>query len=353
MEFSKEFIDLITKVLKNRALIIKVALVGAAFGLVVALSLPKTFVARTSFAPESEQRLGSGVSSLASMMGANFDTSMDAISVDMFPYVVSSTPFVFKLFDLPVQTVAGEETTLLEFMKNNHKEPWWSHVKNAPFKLIAKIKKLFKKKNTSTLSTTGDELDIKNLPGKERSVVRYFAQNLIILSDKKSGRVDLSLEMQDPLVAATVLEAVVESLKEYMTDYRSAKERDVIENLEIIAESRKLDYYKTQQVYADFLDANKNIVSSRIQADQLKLQQEMQLAYNVYSHVATQLESARVKELQAKPVFVVLEPVSIPRRPTGPGAMFFMILFAMMTGFVALVWVLFGKDLYNKCKNNL
>lgn len=352
MEFSKELIELITKALKNRAVIIKVALVGAVLGLVIALSLPKTYIARTSFAPESEQKFGSGVSSLASMMGASFDTSMDAISVDMFPYVVSSTPFVFNLFDLPVETVTGEQTTLLNFMKDHHKEPWWNHVMSAPFKLIAKIKMLFKKKDAAR-PIPSDELDIKNLPGKERSVVRYFAQHLIVLSDKKSGRIDVTLEMQDPLVTATVLDAVVESLKEYMTEYRSAKERDVIKNLEVITETRKLDYYQTQQAYADFLDANKNLVSSRAQAQQLKLQQEMQLAYNVYSHVATQLESARVKELQAKPVFVVLEPVAIPRRPTGPGAMFYMILFAMMFGFTALLWVLFGKDLYNKCKNNL
>ena len=347
-----DIMELVAKLWKNRSMIIKWCVVGAVIGLVVGFSLPRVYRSHVSLAPEIEQRIGSGVSSIASMMGVSLDNSIDAISVDMFPSVVSSTPFVFSLFDLQVETIKGEKFTLLEYMKNHQKSPWWNHVLNAPFKLLSMIKDLFTKDEADETEMTS-ELNIKNLPPRERSVVRYFAKNLIVMIDKKTGKMDFSIEMQDPLVAATVLEAVVENIKEYMVDYRTAKEKEYTKNLEVICASRKAEYYNTQQVYADFLDSNKNISNSRILAERERLQQEMNLAYQVYSQVATQLEAARIKELQSKPVFVVIEPVTIPRFSAGPGKLSLMILFTMLAGFVAVSWVLFGKDLFRKFKNNL
>ena len=120
-----------------------------------------------------------------------------------------------------------------------------------------------------------------NLPKKEREVIKYFANNLKVNIDKKTEKTEMSLEMQDPLVVATVMNAVVENLKEYMSDYRTSKARQDAENLSVICAERKADYYKAQQQYAAYADANKNVVRQSAQAEQERLQQEMQLAYQV------------------------------------------------------------------------
>lgn len=346
-----DLLDLIANIWNNKKFIFTFCAVGALVGLLIFVSLPRTYVAKMSFAPEAEQKLGSGVSSIASMMGVSFDTSVDAISTEMYPYVVNSTPFVFDLFDLQVETKDSLRTDLLDYMKNHQKKPWWKHVMSFPSKAVGWVVKQFNDENDSL--AVSRELDLTNLPGKERSVVKYFEKNLIIIIDKKTGRLDVSLEMQDPMVAATTLSAVVENLKEYMIDYRTTKEREDITNFEIICNNRKLDYYEAQAAYAEFADANKNLVRLNAQAEQLKLQQEMQLAYQVYSQVAAQLEAARIKEQQSKPVFVILEPVTIPIRPSGPGILAYMLLFAMLAGFAAATWVLFGRDLYAKIINKL
>ena len=181
----------------------------------------------------------------------------------------------------------------------------------------------------------------------------YLSKKINVTVDKKTGKTQLSLEMQDPLVVATVLDAVVSNLKEFMSDYRTSKSRQDVKNLTVICDQRKQDYYAAQKAYADYMDSNKNVIRQSAQAERQRLQQEMNLAYQVYSQVATQLEGARIKTQQDKPVFAVISPANVPLRKSGPSKAKLLIGFTFLAGCCAAAWVLFGKDLWKKFKNNL
>lgn len=55
-----------------------------------------------------------------------------------------------------------------------------------------------------------------------------------------------------------------------------------------------------------------------VRAEQERLQNDMSLAYQVYSQVANQLQVARAKVQEEKPVFAVVEPAVVPLEPSGP-----------------------------------
>lgn len=340
-----DLIVLLSKLWNDKRFIICATIVGAIFGIVVAFSIPKSYESKIVFAPEIERQLGSGVSSIASMMGVSLDNSIDAISVDMFPDVIASTPFMFQLFDLQVSTVDTLNTTLLDYMKNHQKSPWWTKVIGAPFKLMSMI--------LHGEVEEPEELELHNLPLMERVVIKNLYKSLMIQFDKKTGKTTIICRMQDPLVAATFLNAVVDNLKEYMSEYRTSKDRQNVENLEIICNERKADYYAAQKAYSEFVDANKNLVLLSAQVEQQKLQQEMNLAYQVYSQVATQLEAARIKVQQSKPVFVVLEPVSVPCKKAAPSKAKLLVIFAILGFSFACGWSVFGKDFLNKFKDHI
>lgn len=346
--------ELISKLWKHRKMIIKWCVVGAVIGLVAGFSIPKTYKAGVTLAPETQQRMGSGVSSIASMMGVSLDNSVDAIDYEMYPDVVSSTPFLFNLLDLPVQTKDGEiNTTLKDYLLEHQKSPWWSYVTSAPFKALGWAISLVKPDKEEEEFSEGTELDMYNLPKDERRVIRHLAENIMVTVDKKSGKTQMSYTAQDPLVVATVMNAVVDNLKDYMSDYRTSKSRQDVENLSVICEERKQDYYKAQQAYAKYMDANKSVIRQSAQAESQRLQQEMNLAYQVYSQVATQLEGARIKVQQAKPVFAILDPVTVPIRKSAPSKPKMLVIFTFLAGCCAAAWVLFGEDYWKKLKENL
>lgn len=347
-----DIMELLAKLWKNRRLIIKWCLIGAVIGLVAGFSIPKTYRVSATLAPEMQQRVGSGVSSIASMMGVSLDNSMDAIDYEMYPDVIASTPFLFELLDLNVKTKDGQiDTTLQNYILKHQKKAWWSHVIGAPFKALGWMVDLIKTDDEEDAGET--ELQIYNLPKDERMVIKYLSKEIGVVVDKKTGKTKMSLEMQDPLVAATVLNAVLDNLKAYMSEYRTSKSRQDVENLSQICAERKADYYAAQKAYAQYTDANKNIVQNSTKAEGQRLQQEMNLAYQVYSQVATQLEGARIKVQQAKPVFAVLDPVTVPLKKSAPSKAKLLLIFTFLGGCCAAAWVLFGKDMFAKFKELL
>ena len=336
-------------------MIIKWCICGAIIGLVVGFSIPKTYTAGVTLAPEMQQKTSSGVSSIASMMGVNLNNSVDAISVEMFPDVVHSTPFIFELFDLPVTFERKDSvitTSLLDYMKEYQKSPWWTPVINFPFTALGWCIDLVTPDKEEEDAVAGP-LNPNNLPKKERKVVKFFADNIIVNVDKKSYKTQMSLVMQDPQVVATVMEAVTENLKNYMSNYRTSKARQDVENLEVICAERKADYYKAQQAYATYVDANKSVNLQSANAERERLQQEMNLAYQVYSQVATNLEGARIQAEQAKPVFAIIDPVTVPIKKTAPSKAKMLVIFTFLAGCCAAGWVLFGDEYCNKLKANL
>ena len=350
-----DIMELISKLWKKKTMIIKWCVVGAIIGLIAGFSIPKTYTAGVTFAPETQQKTNSSVSSIASMMGVNLNNNVDAISVEMYPDIVHSTPFIYELFDLPVTFERKDSTIttdLLDYMKEYQKSAWWSHVIGAPFKVLGWVMSIGKEKEVD-VDIPISELNVSNLPKKERSVVKFFAENIMVNVDKKTGKTSMSLELQDPLVVATVMEAVTDNLKNYMSDYRTSKARQDIENLEVICDQRKADYYLAQQAYAQSVDGNKNVARKSAQAELERLQQEMNLAYQVYSQVATQLEGARIQAEQAKPVFVIIDPITVPLRKTAPSKAKMLVIFTFLAGCISAAWILFGEDFWKQLQENM
>ncbi len=350
-----DIMELISKLWKNKTMIIKWCVAGAIIGLIAGFSIPETYTASVTFAPETQQKTNSSVSSIASMMGVNLNNSVDAISVEMYPDIVHSTPFIYELFDLPVTFERKDSmitTDLLDYMKEYQKSAWWSYVIEAPFKALGWVMSIGKEKEED-VDIPINELNVSNLPKKERRVVKFFAENIMVNVDKKTGKTSMSLELQDPLVVATVMEAVTENLKNYMSDYRTSKARQDIENLEVICAQRKADYYIAQQAYAQSVDGNKNVARQSAQAELERLQQEMNLAYQVYSQVATQLEGARIQAEQAKPVFVIIDPITVPLKKTAPSKAKMLVIFTFLAGCISAAWVLFGEEYWQQLKESL
>ena len=347
-----DIMEYVAKLWTHRKMIILWCCVGAFIGLVVGFSLPKTYRAGAVLSPELEQKTGSGVSSIASMMGVNLNNSIDAVSYEMYPDVMHSTPFIVGLFDLSVTFERKDSvitTTLIDYMLEYQKSPWWTPIMEAPFKALAWCISLIIPAEEEEEQGSAQR-NPANLNKWERDVVKFFAQNLHVDVDKKSGKTQVSLEMQDPLVVYAVVEAVLDHLKDFMVDYRTSKASQDVANLTTICEQRKADYYAVQQAYAKYIDANKNVILQSANAERERLQQEMNLAYQVYSQVATQLESARIKEQQDKPVFALLDPPVVPLLKAGPSKAKMLVIFTFLAGCCAAAWAIFGPDLLEKIK---
>ena len=79
----------------------------------------------------------------------------------------------------------------------------------------------------------------------------------------------------------------------------------------------------------------------------------MNLAYNIYNQMASQLQMGRAKIQEAKPMFAIIEPASIPIIPSGTSRKMILIGIVFLAVAGAAAWILFGQDLWNNLRQGL
>ncbi len=118
-------------------------------------------------------------------------------------------------------------------------------------------------------------------------------------------------------------------------------------------EERKEEYYVAQGNYADYMDSHDDLILQSVRAEQERLQNDMNLAYQVYSQVANQLQVARAKVQEEKPIFAVVEPAVVPLEPSGVSKKVYVLLFVCIAVICTGIWILFGKDILLLLKNEI
>ena len=118
------------------------------------------------------------------MAGINLGTSSgeDALSPELYPDIVSSTPFLIELFDVKVKDQKAKvDTTLYAYLKEEQRSPWWSAIFSAPFKVLGWTLSLFKDEPEE-----GDaKLDPFRLTKDESAIADALSKRISVSVDKK------------------------------------------------------------------------------------------------------------------------------------------------------------------------
>ena len=354
-EMEIDLMEYARKLWAARKLLFKVAGIAVIVGVVIALTTPKQYTASVTLAPESSKGGGGGLSGIASMLGVgglSMGSDADALNVQLYPDIVSSTPFILDLMDTPVKTIDEEQsdTTLVGYLKEYTSSSLMSTVMSLPFKAIGGIMSLFK----SEEEKVGKEvINPFHLTAEQARTVAGLKGMIVANVDKKTGVTTVSVTMQDPLVAAIMTDTVVVKLQEHITKYRVSKAEDDCKYWEELYQQRQAEYYKAQEKYAKYSDANNNVILQSVRIEQERLQNDMNLALQVYSNVAAQLQMAKAKVQEAKPVFAVVEPATVPLLPSGTSRKMMLVGTVFLFVAAAAAWVLFGVDLWKKVKDGL
>ena len=352
-ELEIDLMEYARKLWKAKKLLLKVASIAAIVGVIIAISIPKEYTASVTFSPESGKTSGSNLSGMAAMLGiGNISMGGDAnaLNISMTSDIVASTPFILELFNTQVKTLDGKQDTTIIAYLETESSPWWKAVMSLPGKAIGGVMSLF---SSNDEDTEEKPIDPFQLTPQQLGQVGAIKSIITAEADKKTGMTKLSVTLQDPLVAAMMVDTVLVKLQKYITKYKTSKAQENYDELKLFYEQSKEAYHKAQEEYAKYSDANKNVILQSVRIEQERLQNEQNLAYQIYNQYATQLQLARTKLQEEKPAFAILEPASVPLHPSGTSRKIILvgIIFLAVAG--ASAWILFGQDLWNSLKAGL
>lgn len=354
-ELEIDWMDILRQIFAIRKTLYKAAGVGLVIGILIAIGTPKQYTVSVTLSPEVSGG-NSGSSGLASMaasfLGANVGSnSPDALNATLAPDIVSSTPFLLELLDSRVVSQDQKIDTTFTAYLEEEKSSWIGYVLKAPGMAIGGLKSLFgdeEEAYTDSIREGAIELnkeDSKKLEGLRKQITADV--------DKKTSITTLTVTLQDPKVTATMADTVVSKLQQYIIAYRTRKAKEDCEYLEKLYKERQQEYYDAQRHYAHYVDANSNMVFQSTMAERERLQNDMNLAYQVYSQVAQQLQVARAKVQEEKPVFAVVEPAVVPLQPSGTSKKVIVIGFIFLAVVFTGAWQLLGKPYWQQLKEAL
>lgn len=334
--------EFFNKIINIRKLLYKAAIVGAVIGVIVSLSIPKQYTVRVTLSPEmGGSKSGNGMTGLAaSFFGGGISVTEDALNASLSTDIISSTPFLLELLAINVPAFEGNNSMTLDTYLDEQSSPWWNYVVDLPGMMIEGVKSLYSSEETEMHPK---EWGIIELSQEKNEKINILRKKIITVIDKKSAITSISVTLQNPLVTAVVVDSIVYKLQEFIINYRTFKAKEDYAYLEKLFEERKQEYYITQRKYANYVDTHDNLILQSVRTEQERLQSDMNLAFQVYSQVANQLQIARAKLQEEKPVFALVEPAVVPLLASGTGLVVYVSIFTFLSVVCTMCWMLVGK----------
>ena len=345
-----DLVDLIRKLLNKKWFIFKACCIGGVIGLMLAFSIPKEYETTVILAPGPGSDFGnkSNMGQLeTAITGVNSQTQdMKDLSPDVYPDIVQSTPFLVGLFDVPVKDCKEQlDVSLYTYMNEHQRKAWWIYVIKAPFKLLGS---LFSKQD---LRVETEKSGIMVLSKEQADILKDLGKRIDVSVSRTTGVITLSLTMQSPEISAFMADTVISYMQRYIISYRTEKARRDLDFAATLYQEAKDNYYEAQQTWARYVDKNRGIASVSYATTQERLLNEMNLAFGLYSQMAQQLQKAKIKEQDMKPVYAVVQPAVVPLNPS-PNKILILIVFVFLALVGACGWVLSWKRFFLALKNN-
>ena len=299
------------------------------------LGLPNYYSAQVVVVPESSGGEMSSIASLASSFGISLGGSSkgaDAITPTLYPDFMNSVAFTSSLFGIKVQKDSDNRVmTYYDYLTYDQKSPWWDKVIQSVFGIFSPKKE--KRKGMG-------KVDPFRLTPDQYAMVRTIHSKIKWDVGRRVEYLSIKVVDQDPLVAATVADSVREHLQDALIEYRTKKARHDLAYIESLYKEAKVKYEKISEVYADFLDSNRDVTLETVRLRQTKLENELQLHYNNYTALSAQLLAAKAKVQEKTPVFTTLDNATVPLGNEGPFRKRIVMLFVLFVFLCHSGWIL-------------
>lgn len=335
--FSFNLAKVIRLIIADKRKVIIYSCVAGIIGVILAFGTPKIYKSTVILAPEESGAGFSGsLSSLASMVGMDLSIGQtgDAIYPEIYPDLMSSTDFIVGLFPIMITTQEGKRYTYQDYLKNHQKIAFYSYPQ-------IWITNLLKKKDKPLPSD--HVVNPFQLTKGESDVVNAIHGKIQCSVDKKTSVITITVEDQDPLVAATIADSVQVHLQHAITDYRTKKARVDLEYMQDLYDETQQQYKEACRAYAVCADSYQNVKLQRYAQKVEELENEMQLKYTVYQQVSEHLHLAKAKVQERTPAFTIVQSASVPIKHSSRSKASSLVIW-MILGFLFRTSILLWKN---------
>lgn len=332
-EVDVDLFDSFARIWKRRKTIFLITAIAFLIGIFVAIFAPERFRAQCVFVPQVSQGLSSRYASLASLAGVSLDLSGvndGQINPRVYPFILKHTGFQKELMYTEIHFAkAAEPITLYDYFTDDqyHKFNLFETIGKYTIGLPRLIAHNMAPKPTDVESQivtmlgggeTPESLPIYSLTKKEYEVARVINRCLKLEVDSKKGYLTLTAKLPEAVASAELCEAAYDLIQKYVSEFKKAKSQANLTFIQGQLKDAKRDYERKQEQLARFMDSNKGSYTAKAEVERTRLKAECELAQQLYSELAKNELTSKMKVEENTVTYTELSPVSIPLKRYSP-----------------------------------
>lgn len=352
---SISYMELIKMILVKKKVLSVTLLLFLLAGIVLAITSPVEYESSAVTISEAEESGLAGLGQLgglAGMAGINIpgnQVNKSTVSPEMYPEVVKSRFFLASLiYEEFFFETKGAKMSLKDYYLDERPGDVFSKGLKFIVGLPSKIINLFSSSKVD--NQLGDNVDsrIQILSTEDEYAIGQLRKRIQIDNDKRF--ITLSVKSSEPLISAQLNSIVLDKLIDYVTAYKTEKQRDNLQFIEERVLEAEAKFKESQMILASFRDANQGIISQKARTREEFLQAEFNVSFNVYNTLKQEVEQARIQLKKETPIFTTFEPAVVPLGKASPNTPLIIIISIFVGLFVGLglVLLLIIKELYQK-----
>ncbi|MDE7074511.1 MAG: lipopolysaccharide biosynthesis protein [Odoribacter sp.] len=343
-----DLIEVIRKLWKKRRFIWKMIGGFLVVGILVALFSAREYTSTCIMVPQTGEKMSGGsLNGLAALAGINLSNmgNNEVLSPKIYPKVLASVPFQKELMNTPIEFQEYDQpVTLLDYYTNEEYRRFslGGSILKYTIGLPGILMKAIRGKKVEPEISLTSGIVVETVSKEEDECIRRLQSKVTLNVNEKEGYVTLSANMPEAVAAAQLAARVQALLQKYITEFKIEKAQANLEFVEERCKEAREQFELKQEELARLRDANQNIASAWAQTAEERLSNEYNVALSVYSELAKQREQANIQVKENTPVFTIIEPVTVPNKPSKPKRMLIVVAFVFLGAFagVGLVLVL-------------
>ena len=323
-----DVIDLLRKLWDGKKTIIICTAVFIVLGLVMALTMKRTYSVSSTMVPQLNSRSNSSLSSLASLAGIDMamPSSGSDLSPVIYPQIVSSVPFRLELMNTPLHyEKADTMVSMFTYAKEYYKPGLGTYIRKYTIGLPGTLLGLLRKEKEEPVFVNAAGVGENNpkplmVSKEEEQMLKALSQSVSLSVDKKEGYLTLSVMGSEPLQTAELALKAQQLLQEEVTRFRTEKAQSQLDYVQARYNEIKVETESLQAQLATVRDRSKDMTTTRARIEQERLQTKYNVSSAIYSEMAKQLEQAKMQVKRDTPTLTVIQPVTVPRQPSNSRA---------------------------------
>ncbi|MBC8152981.1 MAG: lipopolysaccharide biosynthesis protein [Bacteroidetes bacterium] len=330
--------DRVVSLLWSRRLFLaKMGLIFGVIGVTYAFLAPVEYTTEARIMPELQARLAANLKrfgALAELAGIDIQSAntTEAVRPDLYPDVLTSTPFLLAVLGKPVTTTNKKRyPTLLSFLTASTANPIGTWLNDGPL-ILPKV-------------TPAGWL--VRMSKEQEDLLKDLRERIVSDLDKQSGLILIRVKMPDAEVAAQVCQYAIDYLTQYVVDYRVGKTRKDLTFFTERLREAKTRYTQALVALSAYSDQNRFVYTQAARVEGKRLEAEHDLSQSLYSELSRQYEQTRIRVQEETPILTVLEPPKVSARRSEPRRTLTVLIFAGL-GFLAGVGWIFGGTVVSR-----